>query len=109
MLSIFFKHKLLQSRFGKKVDQICNVLVAVILFSIFIVTYNALQRPVNTIQYQQVIQFSQQASHPKTQYLAHEVLSHNPIYRKDYLKLLRAYQFESRRIKEYPAMGQEDE
>ena len=109
MLSLFFKHKLLQSRFGKKVDQICNVLVAVILFSIFIVAYNALQRPVNTIQYQQVIQFSQQASHPKTQYMAIEVLGHSSIRRVDYLKLLNAYQFESNRIKQYPAMKQEEE
>ena len=28
---------------------------------------------------------------------------------EDYLKLLNAYQFESSRIKEYPAMAQEDE
>ena len=109
MLSIFFKHKLLQSRFGKKVDQICNVLVAVILFSIFIVAYNALQRPVNTIQYQQVIYFSQQASHPRTQHMAIAVLRHSSIRRVDYLKLLNAYQFESNRIKQYPAMKQEDE
>ena len=109
MLSIFFKHKLLQSRFGKKVDQICNVLVAVILFSIFIVAYNALQRPVNTMQYQQVIQFSQQASHPKTQQMAVHILENSQIRREDYLKLLNAYQFESSRIKEYPAMAQEDE
>ena len=39
MLSLFSKHQVLKSRFGTKVDQICNVLVAVILFSIFIVTY----------------------------------------------------------------------
>ena len=109
MLSIFFKHKLLQSRFGKKVDQICNVLVAIILFSIFIVAYNALQRPVNIMQYQQVIYFSQQASHPRTQHMAIAVLRHSSIRRVDYLKLLNAYQFESNRIKQYPAMKQEDE
>ena len=109
MLSIFFKHKLLQSRFGKKVDQICNVLVAIILFSIFIVAYNALQRPVNIMQYQQVIYFSQQASHPRTQHMAIAVLRHSSIRRVDYLKLLNAYQFESNRIKQYPAMKKEDE
>ena len=109
MLSIFFKHKLLQSRFGAKVDQFCNILVAVILFLIFIVAYNALQRPVNTMQYQQVIQLSQQASHPRTQHMAITILRHSSIRRVDYLKLLNAYQFESNRIKQYPAMKQEDE
>lgn len=109
MLSLFSKHQVLKSRFGTKVDQFFNILVAVILFSIFIVAYNALQRPVNTIQYQQVIQFSQQASHPKTQYMAIEVLGHSSIRRVDYLKLLNAYQFESNRIKQYPAMKQEEE
>lgn len=109
MLSLFSKHQVLKSRFGAKVDQFCNILVAVILFLIFIVAYNALQRPVNTMQYQQVIQLSQQASHPKTQYMAIEVLGHSSIRRVDYLKLLNAYQFESNRIKQYPAMKQEDE
>ena len=109
MLSLFFKHKLLQSRFATKVDQFFNILVAIILFSIFIVVYNALQRPVNTMQYQQVIYFSQQASHPRTQHMAIAVLRHSSIRRVDYLKLLNAYQFESNRIKQYPAMKQEDE
>ena len=58
MLSLFSKHQVLKSRFGTKVDQLCNILVAIILFSIFIVAYNALQRPVNIMQYQQVIYFS---------------------------------------------------
>ena len=90
MLSLFSKHQVLKSRFGAKVDQFCNILVAVILFSIFIVTYNALQRPVNTMQYQQVIQFSQQASHPKTQYMAIDLLGHSSIRRVDYINLLNA-------------------
>ena len=35
--------------------------------------------------------------------MAIAVLSHSSIRRVDYLKLLNAYQFESNRIKQYPA------
>ncbi|ESK56004.1 MAG: hypothetical protein I8H98_04460 [Moraxellaceae bacterium] len=109
MLSIISKHKALQSKLGLKIDQFYNILVGIIIFSIFLLAHKALQRPVNELQYQQMIQFSQQASHPKTQQMAEGILEHTQIRRVDYLKLLNAYQFESSRIKEYPAMAQEDE
>ena len=52
-----------------------------------------------------LLQFSQQASHPKTQQMAADILEHTQIRRVDYLKLLNVYQFESSRIKEYPVNG----
>ncbi|MCU4583208.1 hypothetical protein KTJ32_19640 [Acinetobacter gyllenbergii] len=109
MLSIISKHKVMQSKLGFKLDQFYNVLVGIIILSIFILAYNALQRPINTVQYQKIVQYAQQASHPRTQHLAEEVLTHSSIRRVDYLKLLNAYQFESNRIKQYPAMAKEDE
>ncbi|OEY95574.1 hypothetical protein BJD20_13740 [Acinetobacter proteolyticus] len=109
MLSIISKHKVMQSKLGFKLDQFYNVLVGIIILSIFILAYNALQRPINTLQYQKIVQYAQQASHPRTQHLAEEVLTHASIRRVDYLKLLNAYQFESNRIKQYPAMAKEDE
>ncbi|PKF33309.1 hypothetical protein [Acinetobacter proteolyticus] len=109
MLSIISKHKVMQSKLGFKLDQFYNVLVGIIILSIFILAYNALQRPINTLQYQKIVQYAQQASHPRTQHLAEEVLTHASIRRADYLKLLNAYQFESNRIKQYPAMAKEDE
>ncbi|UUM26715.1 hypothetical protein NQU59_13605 [Acinetobacter colistiniresistens] len=109
MLSILSKHKLMQSRLGFKLDQFYNVLVSLIILSIFILAYNGLLRPINTLQYQKILQYAHQASHPRTQHLAQEVLSHASIRRLDYLKLLNAYQFESKRIKQYPAMAKEDE
>ncbi|MFV5193053.1 MULTISPECIES: hypothetical protein [Acinetobacter] len=109
MLSILSKHKLMQSRVGFKLDQFYNILVAIIILSIFILAYNALLRPVGSLQYQQVVQFAHQASHPRTQHMAIEVLEQTPIRRINYLKLLNAYQFESNRIKQYPAMAKEDE
>lgn len=109
MLSIIFKHKVMQSKLGFKLDQFYNVLVGIIILSIFILAYNALQRPINTVQYQKVVQYAQQASHPRTQHLAGDILEQAKIRRVDYLKLLNAYQFESKRIKQYPAMAKEDE
>ncbi|ENX34064.1 hypothetical protein F889_02728 [Acinetobacter colistiniresistens] len=109
MLSILSKHKVMQSRLGLKLDQFYNVLVGIIILSIFILAYKALQRPINTVQYQKILQYAHQASHPRTQHLAEEVLTHASIRRIDYLKLLNAYQFESNRIKQYPAMAKEDE
>ena len=109
MLSIISKHKVLQSKLRLKIDQFYNALVSIIILSIFILAFYALKLPVNPLQYQQVLQFSQQASHPKTQQMAVHILENSQIRREDYLKLLSAYQFESSRIKEYPAMAQEDE
>ncbi|ENW81397.1 hypothetical protein F909_02688 [Acinetobacter sp. ANC 3929] len=109
MLSIIFKQKVMQSKLGFKLDQTYNVLVGIIILPIFILAYNALQRPINTVQYQKVIQYAHQASHPRTQHLAEDILEQAKIRRVDYLKLLSAYQFESNRIKQYPAMAKEDE
>ncbi|RZF54730.1 hypothetical protein EXE30_05770 [Acinetobacter halotolerans] len=109
MLSIISKHKVLQSRLGFKLDQFYNILVSLILLSIFLLAYSALQRPINTFQYQQIIRLSEQASHPRTQNMAENVLQQHQVRRVEYLKLLNAYQFESNRIRQYPAMAKEDE
>lgn len=109
MLSIISKHKVLQSRLGFKLDQFYNILVSLILLSIFLLAYSALQRPINTFQYQQIIRLSEQASHPRTQNMAVNVLQQHQVRRVEYLKLLNAYQFESNRIRQYPAMAKEDE
>lgn len=109
MLSIISKYKVLQSQFGFKFDQFYNILVCLILLGIFILAYGALQHPINKIQYQHIIQLSQQASHPKTQDMAENVLQQHQVRRVEYLKLLNAYQFESNRIRQYPAMAKEDE
>ncbi|QER39532.1 hypothetical protein F2A31_07325 [Acinetobacter suaedae] len=109
MLSIISKHKILQSKYGPRLDRFFNILVIVMILSFFIVGYKALLRPVNNLQVDHVVQLSLQASHPKTQLMAKEILSHPQIQKISYLRLMHAYQFESNRIKQYPAMAQEDE
>jgi hypothetical protein len=55
------------------------------------------------------MQLAEQASHPKTQAMALNVLQAQKIRRVEYLKLLNAFQFESTRIQEYPALSLDDE
>ncbi|WP_109440720.1 hypothetical protein [Acinetobacter haemolyticus] len=109
MLSIISKHKIMQSKYGLTLDRFFNILVLVVIFSFFIVGYKALQRPVNDLQIDHIIQLSLQASHPRTQAMAKEILNSPPIKKFSYLRLMHAYQFESNRIKQYPAMAREDE
>lgn len=109
MQSILLKYKFLQSKFVTKLDQLNKFLVIFIVFAILLLAYYALLRPVNPLQYQLVVEYSHQASHPRTQFMAKQFLMHTPIRRVEYLKLLHAYHFESSRIKQYPAMKQEDE
>ncbi|MBC9228394.1 hypothetical protein HI850_003505 [bacterium SPL81] len=109
MFSILSKQKLMQSKLGFRLDQFYNILVAIIILSIFILAFSALQRPISKVQYQQIVQFSAQASHPRTQKMAKDFLEQTQLHRMDYLKILNAYQFESSGIKQYPAMAQEDE
>lgn len=109
MLSIISKHKILQSKYRLKLDRFFNILVIIVILSIFIVGYKALLRSVNDQQLDHVIQLSLQASHPRTQSMAKEILKYPKIQKFSYLRLMHAYQFESNRIKEYPAMAREDE
>ena len=107
--SISSKYKTLESRLKFKFDQFLYILVGIIIFFIFILMCMALQQPINKLQYQQVVKFSQQAIHPRTQKMAEHVLERTKIRHIHYLKLLNAYQFESRHIRQYPALSQDDE
>ena len=109
MLSNYFKDKFFSSSLKNKLDQTCYGVMAAILLSIFIFAYIGSHRSITAAQYQTIQAFSQQASYPKTQHLARKILLNTPIYRKDYLKLLRAHRYESKRIRQYPAMAQDDE
>lgn len=44
MLSIISKHKILQSKYRLKLDRFFNILVIIVILSIFIVGYKALLR-----------------------------------------------------------------
>lgn len=109
MLSKHLKHKILELKLGHKLDQFNVYLVIFILIAIFILAFNALLRPVNQDQYLKVMQLAEQASHPKTQAMALNVLQAQKSRRVEYLKLLNAFQFESTRIQEYPALSLDDE
>ncbi|MBP6190294.1 MAG: hypothetical protein KA331_00640 [Acinetobacter sp.] len=109
MLFSILKNHVAQFNLLHKLDQFCYIMVCTTLLSIVLLAFYALHRPVNAAQYQQIQQYTQQASYPKTQHLAHNILKQQQVRRKHYFKLLNAYHFESKRVKQYPAMELKDE
>lgn len=86
------------------VENFLNAFVGLIIFIILTLAMFALTRPIPTEHYKQVLKYSQQASFPKTQHLAQQLQQQSQITRVEYLRLLRAYHFESSRVKQYPAV-----
>ena len=85
-----------------------NCFVAVIIALMIFLAILALTRPINPNQYKYVLQYSQQASNPKTQKIANQLRSQDRIYVVEYLRLLRAYHFENQQVKRYPAVDSKD-
>ena len=74
MLFSILKNHVAQFNLLHKLDQFCYIMVCTTLLSIVLLAFYALHRPVNAAQYQQIQQYTQQASYPKTQHLAHNIL-----------------------------------
>ncbi len=84
-----------------------SVLLVLISFIMLLSSY-ALFRPINSMQYQQVQDLSVQYSYPKTQKMAAELRAQNIVSNAEYFRLMYAVDFESSRIKQYPALNIED-
>lgn len=85
-------------------ENLLNYVVAVMILSMIFVSFLALKRPINPQQYKNIIQYSEQASFPKTQQLAKHLQKQERIEVYQYFHLLRAYHFEHQHVKEYPAV-----
>ncbi|EIB7123255.1 hypothetical protein ABFO97_11950 [Acinetobacter baumannii] len=103
-----FKENFLKLKSELKADQCFNLVVIIIIGCIFMLSYLALLRPVNSEQYQRIVQLSRQATYPRTQDMAELIMAQSEIHRAEYLKLMHTYQFEHDHIKQYPALAQED-
>ncbi|AJB66751.1 MULTISPECIES: hypothetical protein [Acinetobacter] len=103
-----FKENFLKLKSELKADQCFNLVVIIIIGCIFMLSYLALLRPVNSEQYRRIVQLSRQATYPRTQDMAELIMAQSEIHRAEYLKLMHAYQFEHNHIKQYPALAQED-
>lgn len=85
-------------------EQIYNSVFIFIIFLIMVLASVALYRPVTMIQSQQIQQLSTQQQLPQTQDMALALLDQPEIYRGQYLKLMQAYQQESVRAHQLPAL-----
>ena len=103
------KQNFLKLKSEFRLERVYNVIVAVMIGSIFVIAYRALHYPIHDKQYHDVVMFSHQASNPKTQEMARQLLRKTEIDVGDYLKLMQAYQFESAKAKHYPAMSIDDQ
>lgn len=85
-------------------EQIYNSVFIFIVFLILILASIAFYRPVTPHQSRQIQQLSIQQRLPQTQDMALALLEQRPIYRGQYLKLMQAYQQESVRAHQLPAV-----
>ncbi|MBK0062223.1 MULTISPECIES: hypothetical protein [unclassified Acinetobacter] len=92
-----------------KLERIYNIVVAVIIITMLILAFMALQRPISKPQHQSIVNLSHMANNPETQKIAQQLLQHDGISRAEYFKLMRAYQYENSKAQHYPAMALEDE
>ncbi len=103
------KQNFLKLKSEFRLEQVYNLVVIVIIGLILVIAYRALHYPIRDDQYRDVVMFSYQASNPKTQKMARQLLRKTEIDVGDYLKLMQAYQFESSKAKHYPAMSLDDQ
>lgn len=78
-----------------------------IAFLFFVIVWQAKRlctQPINSTQYQYVVVLAAQEQFPHTQRAARDLLLNGQMNRMVYLKLLRAQQFESSKVREQPAM-----
>ena len=85
-------------------EQIYNSVFVFIVLFIIVLASVALYRPVTMVQSEQIQQLSIQQQLPQTQDMAVALLEQPSIYRGQYLKLMQAYQQESVRAHQLPAV-----
>lgn len=92
-----------QLKFEHALNIIVSIIIVVIIFfAVFIVLI-----PIESNKYHQVEVLSEQATYPATQKMARKLLIQEQIKFAEYFRLMRAHQFESSKVKQYPAMEQE--
>lgn len=95
-----------QSKFPFDLTQ--HSIMLVVIVSILLLSSYALFRPINAVQYQQVQVLAAQYSYPKTQAMAAKLKAQEKVSNAEYFRLMYAMDFESSKIKEYPALKIED-
>lgn len=89
-------------------EHIQIAILLVIVSLILLVASYALYRPINTAQFNQVLKLSKQQSFPATQDMAEQLAIQKKISNAEYYRLIHAYEYESSKIREYPALNIDD-
>lgn len=92
--------KIVQFKSELKLESIYNLVVIIIIFVILFLASTALYRPISMQQFENIRQLSTQAQYPDTQNMATVLKQKSPISYGQYLKLMQAYQLESRRARQ---------
>lgn len=81
--------------------------IGFIVFSVFLLGYLLLNSPIQSTQYLKVQHFAVMGEYPQTQNLAVMLLKQSEINKQQYFWLIRAFQYEKKAIKQYPALDPE--
>src|SRR5690606_14176792 len=99
--------KIIQFKSKIQLEQIYNIFVAVMIAVILVLAIIALFRPISTKQYHNIDQLALHQSYPETQDMALLLQQQEKIHVGAYLKLMHAYQMESVRAHQLPALSEE--
>ena len=91
-----------------KIENVLHSCVLFIVLVCVVVAGSAVFRPIDTKQYQKIVQLAGQEHYPDTQDMAGHLLTQQNIYSLEYFRLLHAWQTEQAHVKEYPALKIED-
>ncbi|MFW1859183.1 hypothetical protein [Acinetobacter defluvii] len=103
------KDQFLKFKSKMTLESILKMGIMLIVIFILLISSFALFRPISIEKHQHVSQLSLQATYPHTQSFAQHLQAQPQILTHEYLRLMRAYAYEAKHVKEYPAMAIEDD
>lgn len=106
MISIQYQFTKISSQLN--IEKIQNILILMIIFLIIFVAALALNRPVNKVHYQQVVELSHQNRFEASQSMATSMLAQEHIKNIDFYRLLNAYRIERNKVNIIPAVDQSE-
>ncbi|OTG82931.1 hypothetical protein [Acinetobacter sp. ANC 4648] len=102
------KDQFLKFKSQFKLEDLLNIVVVLVILSIIFCAVLALKRPIESQKYDKVRLLTEQQQYPSTQKMANYLILQDNIAASDYFRLMWAHYAESSKIKEYPAMAQDD-
>ncbi|OTG65147.1 hypothetical protein [Acinetobacter silvestris] len=102
------KDQFLKFKSKFNLEDVLNTVVVLVILSIIFCAVLALKRPIESQKYHKVMLLTEQYTYPATQKMANHLILQDDIVTSDYFRLMWAHRTESSKVKEYPAMAQDD-